>query len=161
MKVRQAALGVAPGPCAPPVHLPMQRKRTTGSARAHLGRTSSCRVAPCVPRLPQIPTKTSVEIVRCYHQYHSGATPHSTYSLRSIRSFSIPRWQLSHVADRLSNHLPAIITLRHGDGRQRVPPYVSVCSSQTRADDAEYGFVLPSWVAFCSILWWWCHLYAF
>ena len=42
IKVRQgAALSVAPGHCAPPAHLPMQRKRTSGSARVHLGRTSS------------------------------------------------------------------------------------------------------------------------
>ena len=42
IKVRQgAALGVAPGRCAPPAPLPMQCKRTLGSARVHLGHASS------------------------------------------------------------------------------------------------------------------------
>ena len=59
MKVRQgAALGVAPGHCAPP-----------NAAQAHLGLSSSapwarleCRVAACVPRHPQIPTNGISEI---------------------------------------------------------------------------------------------------
>jgi len=42
MKVRQGAtLSIAPGHCAPPVLLPMQRKHTLGSAQVHLGRVLS------------------------------------------------------------------------------------------------------------------------
>ena len=62
---------------------------------------------------------------------------------RNLNNEKQREWHsLTPVADRVSDHLPTIIALFHGDGRQRAPSQISVCLPQTRADNAKYAFLL-------------------